>query len=519
MKADVIITTDRTMMSNHHRKEFLGFVSTGPPIALPEKLWLWISSPKPKIMKDGEPLEAPYGLRKVEAALIREGIDARVIDPDYLKKYEEEAKVLLIGHHDYFAYGPPSNEWWLITGKEPINRISFIRLMESEPVRKMKKNGAKIIVGGPAAWQWLYEVEKWKKWGVDTVFEGESEKLIGSLVRKALNNEELPSYLYAGIKDVPSIDEIPEIVRPSVNGLVEIMRGCPRGCRFCSVTLRPLRHIPLEKIEREILINVKYGVNIGLLHSEDVLLYGSDGVKPREDPLIQLHKMALKHVENIAWSHASLAAIRYSEEKYKLITKLMEMIKEKQDFLGVEVGLETGGIELAKKIMPAKSAPYPVERWHETVEEAFKIMHESSIIPAVTLIIGLPEETENDLIQTLELLDKLKQYRSLIVPMMFVPMGALKDRDFYRREMMSELHMQILYKTYQHSIYWGKQILEKSYLRSPAYLPLRGLLEFFMWYVERKVNSIAKQLPSLRMREKAAQSAQAPLQQSRNPNF
>ncbi|MEM3254531.1 MAG: hypothetical protein QW765_05635, partial [Fervidicoccaceae archaeon] len=82
-----------------------------------------------------------------------------------------------------------------------------------------------------------------------------------------------------------------------------------------------------------------------------------------------------------------------------------------------------------------------------------------------------------------------------------------------------ELHMQILYKTYQHSIYWGKQILEKSYLRSPAYLPLRGLLEFFMWYVERKVNSIAKQLPSLRMREKAAQSAQAPLQQSRNPNF
>ncbi|MEM3254669.1 MAG: hypothetical protein QW765_06340, partial [Fervidicoccaceae archaeon] len=66
MKADVIITTDRTMMSNHHRKEFLGFVSTGPPIALPEKLWLWISSPKPKIMKDGEPLEAPYGLRKVE---------------------------------------------------------------------------------------------------------------------------------------------------------------------------------------------------------------------------------------------------------------------------------------------------------------------------------------------------------------------------------------------------------------------------------------------------------------------
>jgi len=494
---DVVITTDRTMMSNHHGKEFLGFVATGPAIGLPEKLWLWISSPKPKILDGGEPLEAPYGLRKVEAALAREGIEARIIDPDYLHLYEDEAKVLMIGHHDYFAFGPPSNEWWLITGREPINRISFKRLMESEPVRKMKKNGARIIAGGPAAWQWLYERDLWKKWGVDTVVDGEAERVIGDLVKKALNGKELPSYVYVGIKDVPSIDEIPEILKPSVNGLVEIMRGCPRGCRFCSVTLRPLRFIPLEKIEREILVNVRSGLRSGLLHSEDVLLYGGDGIRPREEPIIKLHETALKHVDNIGWSHASMAAIRYAQEKYRLITKVMEMVKTKQDFLGVEVGLETGGTELAKKIMPAKSAPYPVEKWQETVEEAMRIMHENDIIPAVTLIVGMPEETEQDLIETLELLDRLKGYRSLIVPMMFVPMGALKNKDFYRREMLTDLHIQVLYKTYSHSIYWAKEIVRKSYLRSPAYLPLRGLLEFFMWYVQRKVDSIARKLPAL----------------------
>jgi len=31
-KIDIILTTDRTMMSNHHGKEFLGFMATGPPI-------------------------------------------------------------------------------------------------------------------------------------------------------------------------------------------------------------------------------------------------------------------------------------------------------------------------------------------------------------------------------------------------------------------------------------------------------------------------------------------------------
>ncbi|NAY89303.1 MAG: radical SAM protein, partial [Desulfurococcales archaeon] len=247
-------------MSDHHGKEFLGFVATGPAIGLPEGLWLWISSPKPKILGDGEPLEAPYGLRKVEASLIKNGIDAKIIDPDYLGKYAEETKVLMVGHHDFFAYGPPSNEWWLITGREPINRISFAKLMESEPVRRMKKNGTKIIAGGPAAWQWLYEPDKWKRWGVDTVVDGEAEKVIPSLARKALKGEELPSYLYVGVKDVPLLDEIPEIVKPSVNGLVEIMRGCPRGCMFCSVTLRPLRHIPIEKVEREILVNVRAGI-------------------------------------------------------------------------------------------------------------------------------------------------------------------------------------------------------------------------------------------------------------------
>jgi hypothetical protein len=29
-KIDIILTTDRTMMSNHHGKEFLGFMATGP---------------------------------------------------------------------------------------------------------------------------------------------------------------------------------------------------------------------------------------------------------------------------------------------------------------------------------------------------------------------------------------------------------------------------------------------------------------------------------------------------------
>jgi radical SAM superfamily enzyme YgiQ (UPF0313 family) len=41
--------------------------------------------------------------------------------------------------------------------------------------------------------------------------------------------------------------------------MIEVMRGCGRGCKFCDVTLRPLRYYPVEKVQKEIEINVKYG--------------------------------------------------------------------------------------------------------------------------------------------------------------------------------------------------------------------------------------------------------------------
>jgi len=186
---EVVLTTDRTMMTDHHGKEFIGFMATGPATGVPEQLWLWACCPKPKVDKLGRPLIAPYGLRKIEAKLQDAGYNAAIVDPDHLGKHLDTMKVLLLSHHDYFAYGPPSSEWWLITGQEPVNRRSFRKLMESPVVREAKKRGVRIIAGGPAAWQWLWELAAWEKWGIDTVVDGEGERVVVDLVEKALRGE------------------------------------------------------------------------------------------------------------------------------------------------------------------------------------------------------------------------------------------------------------------------------------------------------------------------------------------
>ncbi|RLG77670.1 MAG: radical SAM protein [Thermoprotei archaeon] len=503
---EIVISVDRTMMSNHHGKEFLGFLATGPSVLLPEWLWLKICCPKPKVIDNlGRPLEAPYGLRKIEAKLIDAGFNAAVIDPDYLHKHVKTAKLLLIGHHDFFAFGPPSSEWWLITGMEPVNRKSFIKFMESHPVNEMRRRGVKIVVGGPAAWQWWWEPELWERWKIVTVIDGEAEKVVVDVVDKLLRGEPVPSYVYIGPHEVPSIDEIPIIKAPSVNGLVEIMRGCPRGCRFCSVTLRPLRFIPVEKIVEEVKVNKKFGIDHVILHSEDVLLYGAEGVIPREEPLLKLHKAVLPLVNDLAWAHASLAAIVVAQRRGRLVTKLTDLIYSStgQDYLGVEVGIETGSPRLAKIIMPAKAAPFTADEWPDVVEEAFAIMHEHNIIPAATFILGFPEERPDDVVKTIELLERLRPYRSIIVPMLFVPMGVLKgSRAGVARMKLLREHAEAMRVAFWHTVKWAHDIMSRFYLRGTKHVLTRTLLSLFVRLAMKKMREIERKiLPQFEERE------------------
>lgn len=477
-----MISVDRTLMSTHHDREFVGFMTTGPPVLFPEKIWMWVSAPKVKVDGEGRPRFASYGLRKIEVALQNAGFKAAVIDPDSLGPYLKRARALLIGHHDYFAFNPPSSEWWLVTGKEPVNRRRLLEFMSRTAEVKRRWNpDMKTVVGGPSAWQWLYTPHYLDQFLVDTIVEGEAEKLAVRLAEAILDGEPLPRYISVAPRDSPRIDEIPAIKAASVNGLVEIMRGCPRGCKFCNVTLRPLRMIPLNMIEEELRVNTDAGIESGVIHSEDVLLYGADGVHPRPEPLIKLHRLVKRYYKAMAWSHASLAAVVAAQREHKLITKLSEMILgEDQDFTGFQTGIETGSPRLARAVMPAKAAPYPSERWPEVVEEAFVILHEHRIVPAATLIIGLPGETPDDVVKTIELVERLKPYRSMVVPMFFVPMGVLRREDWFRSVNLTRDHAELMLVTLRHSVYWAKDIISTFYLRGAKLTPVRLLLSYFL---------------------------------------
>ena len=390
---------------------------------------------------------------------------------------------------DPFGLGPATTTFvrTVRTGESYLSKY-FRATLDKPEVKRAKSNGLRIIVGGPGAWQFKYRPEFIKDHGIDCIIEGECEKIIGDLFRRALKDEELPSILVVSAKDAPRLEEIPDIRNPSINGLIEIGRGCCRGCHFCAVTLRPLRWYPLDKIEREMQTNIDAGITYTTLHAEDVMLYGSKTVIPNREKILALHKMVKSHVGGIGWSHASCASVATDPKLFSEIAEIV--IDDKQKWWGAEIGIETGSSRLIKAAMPAKANPFKPEEWPEVVKTAAGTMTDNDFVAACTLIVGLPEETDDDIIKTIELMDDLKDFKSLIVPLFFVPVGRLTNRDWFKYEELSRLHKDLLRVCVRHDLYWTRKILDSYFdgqWRAPIFSVLFKFLVMYVNYKGRKV--------------------------------
>jgi radical SAM superfamily enzyme YgiQ (UPF0313 family) len=485
-KAEVLLTSDRTLMSDYHGNEFIGFGTCAPPNFIPDWFYAFLFFPPIKT-SNGVPVAAPYGLRKAEAQLLKEGFNVATVSPDHIGEHISGVKVLGIHTMDPFGLGPASSTLAAILKKEPYLAQHFRGLLASPAVKEAKKRGVKIIVGGPGAWQFQYRPQFVEDSGIDCVVEGEAENVIGKIFKSAIEGEDIPKHYEVGVKDAPSLREIPDIVYPSINGLVEVGRGCCRGCEFCNVTLRPLRWHPYEKIMREMNVNNAGGVSGCCLHAEDVMLYGSRNTSPDDEKLIRLHELVMKKCDSLCWSHCSLAAVA---SKPKLFSQIAEIIRQKQTWWGAEIGIETGSPEIARKIMPAKAHPFKAEEWPEVVRAGMGLMHDNMLVPACTLIVGLPEEREEDVLKTMELMDDLKSVRSLIVPLFFVPLGRLKSEDWFKKAEMNELHKQLLFQCAEHDFHWLDNLIDLSFAGKWYVRFLKEFYKVFAGIAKRKARQV-----------------------------
>jgi radical SAM superfamily enzyme YgiQ (UPF0313 family) len=116
-----------------------------------------------------------------------------------------------------------------------------------------------------------------------------------------------------------------------------------------------------------------------------------------------------------------------------------------------------------KKYMAGKALPFKPEQWKEVVTQAFGILNDNSWYPLATLIVGLPDEKEEDVADTLELMDDLKDYNAFYVPLFFVPLEncLLVNKRGAELDSLSKIRWEFLIRCWQYNIrIWRDTFLE-----------------------------------------------------------
>jgi len=433
---DVMLTADITNFSSPDIGFFLPSFFPGAPWGqipfivryMLEKLMF-----KEPPTKNGVVYDCIYGLRKFEAILLQAGIDCAVYSPYNIEKYAEDAKVFGVSAMDPLGLGPVSvtsmglfgDKKYNLTG-DPASFIPPLSLVKfTELIQKLKQFDKPIIVGGSGSNQFELLSQEIDNLGIDCVFIGDAEVEGPLLIKKALQGEKLPKIVRA--KNILKEVKIPTIAHPVSWGLVEISRGCDRHCKFCDPSVRQFQWIPIDRILKEIKVNLRVTKNVTLM-SEDVFRYGTAQHEwVPNGGLVNLVKEVKKlpDIGSISLSHACLAAAYAAPEQIEALKEELNLSRE--HYSSVQAGVETGSIRLAAKYMPFKGAPFEADEWPEIVLQSWKLLTKNFIYPAGTLMLGL-DDTEEDIQATIDMVKKLNKYPGMCWPLTFMPLGALRSQ-------------------------------------------------------------------------------------------
>ncbi|MEJ2244814.1 MAG: radical SAM protein [Acidobacteriota bacterium] len=423
--------------------------------------------------QDGAVQSMPAGIRLLETSLLRSFSPEEIIAcyPGDLHKFVgPNTRIVAVSTHNplgvTFAAGVYTSVFG--TSKHPINshysRQLFLKLKES-PWRK----NFKVIVGGAGAWQ-IAENGSFEELGIDCVVEGRSESAETlDLFRKAIQGEDLPQRIK--VTHPKDRESILTPTKRTTFGVVEMTTGCGRRCRFCLPDLSPQMDLPKENIMAAVRANVREGNKQISLATEDMFIWGQVHTDtpfyfPNREAILDLYAEVVNTpgVEQHLLSHSTMAPAVVDPI---LIKKLSDLLLNKspvhlpifsthphKKILSPLVGFETASVPLAKKIMPGKAAPFPIEEWPSVFIQGLTIMNRNNWFPVATLMIGSPGETDEDTKATLDFIYEVERRKlfAFFVPSIFTPLHDTRmaeQKGVAETQQLSSLQWQLMMKCWK----------------------------------------------------------------------
>ncbi|MCS7117709.1 MAG: B12-binding domain-containing radical SAM protein [Thaumarchaeota archaeon] len=464
---NIVLTFDPSLGHQFHNFPLLSFLPCAPVRFVPPPIYYYLAKPDVPADEYGRAILAPYGIRKLEACLYRRTRYSVVVaHPNHLDRHiGSDTKVIGINTMDPLGIGPLTLMFNNAGKERSWVTEEFVRLVRSVNVlRRERCPKAKVVIGGSGVWE--FEMMPWAlDWlGIDYAVEGEIDDIAHLLFEQIVEGhidtgvfmfghksttfdvEGRPRVRY--VRDstgrfitrnpfsrykIPRVEEIPTIVNPTISGQAEIMRGCGLDCDFCEVTTRPLRYYPPEKVLKEVKVNLRGGRTHAWFITDNQWAYmlKDKDYWPNKEAIFDLYRTVVSYngVTGANPMHATLAPVAADPELAFEVSRIVRAGPHKH--IGVQIGLETGSDKLVKMHAWRKALPLRVGvdgTWSEIVVEAQKVYNAAYWIPAYTIILGMAGETDEDLWDTIGLINHMASMNLhfTVTPMALVSLGSLR---------------------------------------------------------------------------------------------
>ena len=485
--ARYVLISDTTLSQEYRNFPLLDFLASAPSKVLPKSIYSFLKGPPPP-SDNGRAKITTYSLRKLEASLRRKYSESEVVvaHADHIGDFiDDDTEVIGISTMDPLGLGPLTMSFAVFfrTLSPSYVNLEFESLVRRvNAVRKGKK--AKLMIGGPGVWELTVRPETMDHLDIDYAFQGEADDIAPGLFEYVAEDGSERTNFFRGFqtfdssfhkqfvgderfisryqfsKQFPSLEEIPDIGGPTVKGMVEVMRGCGIGCDFCEVTLRPLRYYPPERVRREIEVNIRGGQRQAWLHSDEIFAYehGRNFV-PNAEAILDLAATVMS-TRGLRRANATHGRISIPAAYPDLIARLSKILRTgPNNWVGLQIGVETGSERLARMHMPNKTLPLkigPDGSWQEIVWRGTFYLNRYYWRPAFTVQVGQEGETPEDNWETVALVNRMSRsevdgrpFEFTITPMQNVPLGHIRSKKWSSMR-LDESQLAVYYACYRH---------------------------------------------------------------------
>jgi len=288
--------------------------------------------------------------------------------------------------------------------------ISTPQFFDTEEIvftlRKKYDKRVLIIAGGPHP---TGLPEETFETGFDFIFRYEAEESFKEFLKVFITHGDFRKikgiffkkdnkYIFSGRPEFIDIDNyMPFSIKFRRFGPIEITRGCNHFCYYCQTPRIfgvKLRHRSIEKILKYVEILKKYKKTDIRFITPDALSYGSFNNEVNIDAVYSL----LKGIREIIKDEGRIFFGSFPSEirPEKIKEETVSILKKFVDNKMIVIGAQTGSERLLKKIRRGHTV--------SDVIDAVKILRKNGFDVAVDFIFGFPEENEDDIKESIELM-------------------------------------------------------------------------------------------------------------------